>query len=139
MAGRMLLEEQAVGARFRTMVLWMLLAGTVAGATAWLGAAAVAGHRPAPVRGAAMLIALTLATAGFIAIGQFVAFRIGEAVPGSGRDFPSLLWFLNVFGGMASAAYLTVTVALRLLLPVGLIPLLAGTLLFVRYGTDRRG
>lgn len=138
-AGRMLLAEQAVGVRFQTMVTWMFAAGTLAGATAWLAAAGIAGHRPPTARAAAMLIALAAATAGYMAIGQFLAFRLAEAVPGSGRDFPSVLYFLNILGGILSSAYLTVTVALRLLLPAGLIALFAGTLLFVRYGADRRG
>ena len=78
-------------------------------------------------------------TAGFIAFGQYLAFMLGERIRTDEAEFPSLRWFLLVLGGGPSAVYVTMAIALRLLLPAGLVPLLAGAALFARYGGPRAG
>jgi hypothetical protein len=116
-----------------------LAAAFTAGALGWIAAAAVAGSRPAGARFAAMLAALMIGTAAFVALGQFLAFQLGDGVRNDPPEFPSLQFVLNILGGGASAAYVTVAVALRLLLPVGLIPLFAGAAVFVRLTGSGRG
>jgi hypothetical protein len=139
-AGRMLTSGQAAGERFMIVVATAFVAAALAGGIGWIIAAAVAGNRPAGARFAAMLVVLPIGTAGFIAFGQYLAYVLGDGVS-SGDDpaVPSLRWVLQNLGGAASAAYVTVAVALRLLLPLGLAPLLAGSLAFVRFGRSRSG
>jgi hypothetical protein len=138
-AARMLLAGQAAGGRFATVTAVVFVATAAAGFAGWVLAAAFAGDRPASARFATMLILLVAGTAGFIAFGQYLAFMLGERIRTEEAEFPSLRWVLLVVGGGPSAVYVTIAIALRLLLPVGLVPLLAGAALFARHGDRRAG
>lgn len=138
-AAGMIGAEQAAGGRFATVVLVFLGAGVAAGAPAWLLAAALAGHRPATARAAAMLVLLTVGTAGAIALFQYVAYATMDIETHPDIVFPSLHWVLSQITGMAMGAYVTVAAGLRLILPEGLVALFAAAAAFARYGRPTPG
>lgn len=113
------------------LVIATFVGGAFLGGTlAWAAAAVVAGHRPASARFAAMLIALTLGTAGGIALVYFFKYRSYFAA--FHADFGTFSWLVELAFTGASAAYTFIVSGLPLILPLGLVPLLAGAAAFAR-------
>jgi hypothetical protein len=106
--------------------LWDFLALVAGGSLlaalfSWVAASLVAGRRPPSGRFAAMLVALTVSTAGFTALLFFLDHFFAE-----GRQhapFLSKAFLIEVFYSGLSVTYLFAVTGLRLFFPLGLVAL----------------
>lgn len=104
--------------------------GAIGGLLAPLVAAAVAGHKPAGARFAAMFAGLIMATGGGTLLVYAIRFRLAD--PDFWVNFPSLIWIVELVFTMASATYVLLVSGFPLLLPHGLIALAAAAVWFAR-------
>jgi hypothetical protein len=110
--------------------------GLGAGIMSWRAASSLASGRPFPARCAAMLLSLTLATAGFA-----VVIFVGDQFFTTGRQhaaFPSRAFATELLQSSVSLAYLFAVIGLRMYLPFGLLPLFAASFWFAVW-TAREG
>lgn len=106
------------------------LGGAIGGLLAPLAAAAIAGHRPTGARFAAMFAGLIIATGGGTLLVYAIRFRLAD--PDFWVNFPSLIFIVELVFTMASAVYVLLVSGFPLLLPHGLIALLAAAAWFAR-------
>ncbi len=112
---------------------WTVIASFTAGSAlggllAWLGAAFIAGCRPWSARLSAMLILLTVGTPGGVALVSLLQFRLYFAAHHEGAAVAE--WMSQLVMTSASITYILVVSGLPLLLPLGLVPLVGGALMF---------
>ncbi|WP_181707546.1 hypothetical protein [Chthonobacter rhizosphaerae] len=123
-------REVAFGERAEAVIVTLALGAMIGGFLAWIAAAALAVHRPATARFAAMLVALAAGTAGGPAVIAFVRFRAYFAE--FHEPFPHPLWLLQTIATFIHSTLLLVAAGLPLLMPLGLVPLLVGAFVFSR-------
>lgn len=122
------LREVGMAGRVAEIIRTFAIGGTLGGAIAWAAAAAVAGHRPATARFAAMLVAATTATAGATAFIYFL--KINAHFSEFHEDFATTAWIVQTIFTGASAAFVFAAIGLRMMLPLGLVTLFTAALVF---------